>query len=148
MNSFVQPLVIDSNIGVWSIVNGPYLEPKAIREWFSQQATIVVPGLWVYEVTSVVYRYGRQKAVDARQALAIILDTPDEIIHPDSALAIAAHDWAERLGQAKAYDAFYLALAEQLGAEFWTGDKRLYNRARQVGADFVRFVSEASTGGG
>ncbi len=142
MNSFVQPLVIDANIGVWSIVKGPYLTPRAIREWFTQQAKIVVPALWVYEVTSVVYQYGRQKAVDPRQALSIVLDTPDEIVHSDGALAMAALTWAERLGQAKAYDAFYLALAERLGAEFWTGDRRLYNRARQVGADFVRFLGE------
>jgi predicted nucleic acid-binding protein len=142
MISFVQPLVIDANIGVWSIVNGPYLPPKAIREWFTQQAQIVVPALWVYEVTSVVYQYGRQKAVDPRQSLSIVLDTPDEIVHPDSALAIETLAWAERLGQAKAYDAFYLALAERLGGEFWTGDRRLYNRARQAGADFVRFLGE------
>lgn len=93
----------------------------------------------MYEVTSVVYQYGRQKDVDPRQVLAIVLDTPDEIVPPDSTLAIEAMTWAERLGQAKTYDAFYLALAERWEGEFWTGDRRLYNRARQVGADFVRF---------
>ncbi len=140
MTSFVQPLVVDANIGVWSIVKGPYWPPKAIREWLAQQAYIVVPDLWVYEVTSVVHQYGRQQAVDPRPALSIVLDTPDEIVPPDSALATAALAWAQRLGHAKAYDAFYLALAERIEAAFWTGDKRLYQRAKQVGADFVRFL--------
>ena len=31
-----------------------------------------------------------------------------------------ALSWAARLKQAVAYDAQYLALAEQIGAEFWT----------------------------
>ncbi len=143
MTSFGPPLVvIDANIGVWLIVKGPYLPPKALREWLTQQAQIMVPALWVYEVTSIVYRYGRQKAVAPRQALSLVLDAPDEIVHPDGALARAALTWAERLGQAKAYDAFYFALAERLGGEFWTGDQRLYHRATQVGADFVRFLGK------
>ena len=51
-----------------------------------------------------------------------------------------ALDWAERLGQARAYDATYLALAEELDAEFWTADRRLANAARHAGADWVRAV--------
>jgi hypothetical protein len=41
---------------------------------------------------------------------------------------------SNRLGQSKAYDGFYLALAEQSNAEFWTADQCLVNSARQLGA--------------
>lgn len=37
----------------------------------------------------------------------------------------SALDLAERLSLSATYDAHYLALAEWLGAEFWTADQRL-----------------------
>lgn len=56
----------------------------------------------------------------------------------------SALEWAERLGQARTYDAQYLALAEHLGSVFWTADQRLVNRARQLGVEWVRWVGESA----
>jgi predicted nucleic acid-binding protein len=50
--------------------------------------------------------------------------------------------WADRLGHAKAYDAHYLALAEQEGLELWTADRRLSNGAQQAGAHCVHWIGE------
>ena len=36
-----------------------------------------------------------------------------------------AYDWTLRLRRAAAYDSFYLALAETLGVDLWTTDRRL-----------------------
>ena len=142
MNSSAQPLVIDANVGVWSAVQGPGPSPEAVQDWLAGLDKIVVPGLWVYEVTSALYRYRLQgwPPAEMDQALRRILTIPDEIVQPDRPLVISAYAWAIRLGQEAAYDAFYLALAEHLGATFWTGDRRLYNRALQVGAEFVKFL--------
>jgi predicted nucleic acid-binding protein len=63
-------------------------------------------------------------------------------IPPSDTLHRAALEWAERLGQARAYDAQYLALAEQSSAELWTADEKLYNRARQLGISWVHWVGE------
>lgn len=52
----------------------------------------------------------------------------------------SAFDWAEKLGQSKAYDSFYLALAETLRAPLWTADRRLANAARQIGISWVHAV--------
>ena len=65
-----------------------------------------------------------------------------EVIPMDLALARQALAWAERLGQIRAYDAFYLALAEREDAILWTGDGRLADRVRQLGIDWVRFLEE------
>jgi predicted nucleic acid-binding protein len=71
-----------------------------------------------------------------------------QVIPSDLGLCESAFKWAERLGHSKAYDSFYLALAEWLSAErqvlveLWTADERLVNRARQVGAPWVRWVGE------
>ncbi len=141
-----EAIVLDANIGVWSVVRGPVLTPEAIQRWLaSLNRRIVVPGLWLYEVTTALYRHTLQGwAPDTiHEALIQALHIPDEIVYADQGLVLAAYTWAVKLGQGAAYDAFYLALAEHLGAEFWTGDKRLYNRCRQVGADFVHLVGAA-----
>jgi predicted nucleic acid-binding protein len=54
----------------------------------------------------------------------------------------SAFDWATRLHQKAAYDGFYLAAAEQLGAEFWTADKALANNAGQLGVSWVHWMGE------
>jgi len=54
----------------------------------------------------------------------------------------AAYAWAERLGQSRAYDGFYLALAEELGGTFVTGDRRLANSALQLGLSWVQWLAE------
>jgi len=58
----------------------------------------------------------------------------------DISMSRAALTWAARLGQSKAYDGFYLALAERLGADLWTADERLLNRMRQLGVAWVRWL--------
>ena len=143
MNS-CQTCVVDANIAVWTVVPDPYGWGKE-RTRRVMQGEVIVPGLWVYEVTSVLYRYARAQAGGEAWfdlTLPYVLALADEVVHADPELALAAGAWAQRLGQSKAYDAFYLALAERLGCEFWTGDKRLYNRARQAGANFVKMLGE------
>ena len=54
--------------------------------------------------------------------------------------------WAARLNQARAYDAFHLALAEELGAEFWTADRRLANAAQRAGATWAHWIGETVAG--
>src|SRR3990172_7137280 len=54
-----------------------------------------------------------------------------EAIPMSPELCRSALAWAERLGQARAYDAFYLALAEQFRTDLWTADRRLGNAAQQ-----------------
>ena len=138
------PWVVDANIAVWTTLPDPYgLGRTPIRR--IMQHEVIVPGLWLYEVTSILYRHAKGiQGGEAwlRRTLPAVLGLADDLVLADPDLAMAAGEWALRLGQGAAYDAFYLSLAERLGAAFWTGDKRLYHRARQVGADFVRFVSE------
>jgi len=141
MTSLTTSWVLDANLDVWAFLPGPGRDRAAAL--LAQADRIVVPSLWVYEVTSVLHAIFRLRPTPEEiftAALDDLLRLPDEVVSPDVALARAAYAWADRLGQRKAYDAFYLALAERLGAEFWTGDQRLYRRARQVGANFVRLL--------
>lgn len=141
MKSSAMYWVIDANLAVRAFLPGPQrVEAVVLLE---RGGVIAVPALWVYEVTSALHKtlWANQAwKATAESVLGDILALPDDILPPDEAQVRVALNWADRLVQAKAYDAFYLALAEGLGAEFWTGDQRLVNRARQVGADFVRLL--------
>jgi len=135
--------VLDANIAVWAVFPGPWsAEAEALLQSMTR---IVVPSLWIYEVTSAVRQMmvhvGGTEA-EAERLLGLLWEIPDEIIPADGDLMQAACRWAARLGQRAAYDAFYVALAERLELPLWTGDRALYRQARKAGADFVRQFPE------
>lgn len=48
-----------------------------------------------------------------------------------------AFDWTIRLKRAPAYDSYYLALAEIMGCDLWTADRRL---CKAVNLSWIRVV--------
>ncbi|HVC33638.1 MAG TPA: type II toxin-antitoxin system VapC family toxin [Chloroflexota bacterium] len=72
-----------------------------------------------------------------QQALAEIAAMGVDLIAPDGAQTRHAFDWTIRLKRAPAYDSYYLALAETLGCDLWTADRRLVNA---VNLPWVRMV--------
>lgn len=143
------PLVVDANIAVALAVDLPY-SPAALnrlRVWLHESAEMYAPLLWEYEVASALRRMttlGLLSAASAENALtSILLDLPIERVPPEPRTHQAALRWAERLGHSVVYDAQYMALAERLGAEFWTADRRLMNRARQLlHVPWVRWIGD------
>ncbi len=53
-------------------------------------------------------------------------------LYGDAELHRQALNLAKSLRLPASYDAHYLALAQRLGAEFWTGDRRLVNSVQAV----------------
>ena len=99
-----------------------------------EQITPCAPRLWLSETTSAIRFLLSQKEItadEAEQALRTIHGLRVEIVNEDEELCLRALELAGKLGQSKAYDAIYLALAEKLVAEFWTADGRLANRCRK-----------------
>ena len=140
-------LVIDANLISAIVLPVAYSETarSKMARWKQEGELIIAPVLWEYEVTSslrmaIVHRFlDPEQAAGALQRIMIL---NIHSVPPTEELHLAALEWAERLGQTRAYDAQYLALAEQSGAELWTADERLRNRARQLGAAWVRWVGE------
>ena len=96
---------------------------------------IVAPALLLFEVTNIVRqrmrRAGAMSLVAAGRALDDFLALTSEIeFHAPPGMHRLALTIAADYDLPAAYDAHYLALAELLGCEFWTDDRRLL---QQVG---------------
>jgi len=137
--------VIDSNLAVALVVPLPYSEVagQRFRAWKEAGVDLCAPTLWGYEVASTLRQMTVAKVISPREALdgfhSILVLTVQEI-SPTPELHQEALRWADQLGQRVAYDAAYLALAEQLQAHFWTADRRLANAAQQAGATWVHWI--------
>ncbi len=138
--------VIDANIAIRTV-----LELNETLEHFwerlaHEEITPCAPRLWLSETTSALRFLLSQKALtadEAEQALRTIHGLHVEIMDEDEELCLRALELAGKLGQSKAYDAIYLALAEKLAADFWTADERLANRSRDLHLTWVHGLGEA-----
>ena len=140
-------IVIDANITVALFVNLPYSfqSEQLFRLWRMQDVGLFAPALWPAEVTSALRKMvsvGQMSSDDARLSLASLERFPVQIVLPDSALLDSALVWAGRLNQSAAYDAQYVALAENLSAEFWTADQRLLGSLQRLNIEWAHWVGE------
>jgi predicted nucleic acid-binding protein len=100
-----------------------------IESWTAATTRVAAPYLLRYELVSVVRKHiarGTINLDDGRTALRGLLSFPVEIF-TDEALLQRAFELANQHNRPAAYDTVYLALAEQLGCEFWTADLKLFN---------------------
>ncbi len=146
-------LVVDSNVLMGQAVHLPYsvAARRHFRDWMESGTRLVAPVLWQYEVTSVLRRLVSLKELSAEQANRAfdrIYSLGVESVAPTPELQRSALSWAERLGRSKAYDSAYLAVAERLGAPFWTADRHLVRNARGLGLDWVCDATTAETDAG
>jgi predicted nucleic acid-binding protein len=140
-------VVVDANLVVAIILPLPYSEPsqRKMTEWKEAGEAIFAPVLWEYELTSALRRAvvtGLLSSDQARSALSRIMILNVQSVPPTATLHQEALKWAERLGQARAYDSQYLAVAHELVAALWTGDRRLANAARQLGIGWVNWIGQ------
>jgi predicted nucleic acid-binding protein len=142
-------IVIDANVAVWAVIPAVAAVNAVthFESWRRARTGIHAPTLWISECTSVIRRYVFAGAISSQDGLKAIDDLfslevrvePTTITHCRKAYA-----WAEQLGQVRAYDGFYLALAEEFGAEFYTADKKLVAGARQIGISWVRWIGDTT----
>ena len=138
-------VVVDANLAVFSVLKTPHSAAAArVMDHLAQRGyEPFAPGLWWVEVTSVIHRYRFAGIIpDATAYKALELLTVSLGVQQVDVPVRIAFDWATRLRQKAAYDGFYLAAAEQLGAELWTADQILVTNARQAGASWVHWMGE------
>lgn len=140
-------IVVDANFSLAQVLPLPYSGDviRRMEVWQVELPRLLAPSLWEYEVVTGLRRsrvQGLLSSEDMKLALDELLNMELEILPASHSRHHLALSWAERLKQSRAYDAQYLALAEELNAEFWTGDKRLANGARSLGVNWVHWVGE------
>jgi predicted nucleic acid-binding protein len=140
-------LIVDANIALWAVLPVPQgaQANRRFKQWADKGIRIMAPAWWLAECTTGIRRTsstGNISDTEARQALVAVFKLGVETAPIDQELCESALEWSERIQQSRAYDAFYLALAERENAEFWTADKRLANAAKQAGADWVHWIGE------
>jgi predicted nucleic acid-binding protein len=137
--------VIDASTAVWAVL--PVVASVDVvgrfDSWRRQGVRLTAPALWPAESVSASRRLVYTQVVttdEGRAAINGVFALQIELLPMDLRLCHQANMWAERLNQARAYDGFYLALAEMLGAEFWTADRRLANAGRQLGVAWIHRI--------
>ena len=106
--------------------------------WHREGRELVAPTLLYYEVSNALHQYVVQGLASPSEAEAL-LDVAlrlDLVLHDDPELHKHALKLAQHFSLPATYDAHYLALADRLGAELWTADRRLAAKVR----DELRFV--------
>ena len=135
-------LCVDANL-VIRLVADPKDESvrRLWEQWDAEKRQLAAPTLLYYEVTNALDRYQKQGLMSAsavRLALKAALSLPLRL-YGETDLHWQALDLAERFSLPAADDAHYLALAEWLGGEFWTTDRRLA-QAVQTALPWVHLV--------
>jgi predicted nucleic acid-binding protein len=140
-------LILDANVGVWLALYP--LVGRDVRQrfagWLDEGRSLTAPSLWLAEVASAIrgaVHQGMVSPARGERALDQALALGVELVPLDADLTRAAYTWSERLGQRRAYDGFYLALAERENAELWTADERLANSVRAAGVEWVHWIGE------
>jgi predicted nucleic acid-binding protein len=143
MNS--SPLCVDANLVIRLVADPDDDIVRATWEaWDAEHRRIAAPTLLFYEVSNALCRYQRAGMISSAAvhlALRAALALPIQL-YGEPGLHGRALDLAGRFSLPAAYDAHYLALADWLGGEFWTADRRLA-RVLQDELPWVRVLDAA-----
>jgi predicted nucleic acid-binding protein len=138
--------VVDANIAIQTAIDINENLEKFWERIDQEQIIPCAPRLWLSETTSAIRFLLSRKEItpdEAEDILRTIHGLRVEILNEDEELSLRALELAGKLGQSKAYDAMYLALAAKLVVDFWTMDERLVNRCRKdLKLNWVHWIGE------
>ena len=128
-------ICIDSNIVIRLVLGGPKAEElrEQWSEWVEKNVSLIAPPLFLFEITSVIWREVYQKTLtpsQGKKALVAALDQDVQIEYPKN-LHARAFEISHQFNRPEAYDTHFVALAQHFKCEFWTLDKRLYNALKK-----------------
>ncbi|MEZ8219976.1 putative nucleic acid-binding protein, contains PIN domain [Candidatus Fervidibacteria bacterium JGI MDM2 JNZ-1-D12] len=137
--------VTDCSIVVkWELPSEPF-EAEAMelfRDWQVGAVRVIVPTILLAEIGSAFLRAARRGRLPFTNALQSVLNL---IALPFTLVDIAplterafniAHQYQQGF-----FDCLYVALAEARGAEFWTGDQRLFNALHNA-FPFIHWIGD------
>jgi len=129
-------VVVDASIAVkWVVAEeGDGDARTLLRSWLTAGIQPVAPSWFICEIANILHRKtlaGDLSFADALGAyddlLLFVTIFPENIADGRRGMYIA-----RQIAQQQPYDAQYLALAERLGAEYWTDDRRFIASASEM----------------
>jgi len=138
------PIVVDASVVLkWQLDDEEEVaKAVALRDDFllHGRGNLAAPTLLVYELTNgmlTATRQGRLSRNQAEEGLATLLAAGIRLMTVDSSKIFSLSlQW-----KVSAYDGTYLAVAEKLDSEVWTGDRAFYNACRRKGSR-VRWIGD------
>lgn len=137
-------LVVDSSFVVRLLTRLPGSAYGSLwRDWELQDTAVLAPSFMPFEVTNALWQYeqtGELSPEAIAKAMVRLNRLPIELVSSGE-MHLRALEVVRRFPERKAYDSHFVALADLLGCELWTSDKKLHNRvSRQLA--WVRLVDE------
>ena len=139
-------LVVDASLVVkWLVEEDDSEKAEALLDaWTARGIRLAAPSLMPVEVANALHRRVERGEISLLDAVSLMrrLSTYGIALEDPSGIHERAMELANRLRQPAAYDAHYLALAEHLGCDLWTADRRFFNAARDV-TENARLLGDA-----
>ncbi len=136
-------LVVDACVVIkWQLDDEEHVEQAlALRDDFLLEGAITLeaPDLLHYELTHAIHKAARRARLPeelAGEALANLVACDIKLHPPQPGRTL---ELARRFNLS-GYDAAYLALADRLGIEFWTADRKLHQASAELPA--VRWIGD------
>ena len=127
MSTFV---VVDASFAFKWLVREEHTDKALVmlRAWQREEIRPAAPHLLPFEVANALHKRVNRGELSVEGAVDLIgnLLTSQVELHQPWNLHGRALEIASTYGQAAAYDAHYLALAESLGCDFWTADEKFH----------------------
>ena len=139
------PVVADASVAVKWLLEEEFSDrARALyRHSVRDRTPIQAPALLPNEVFNALYqqvRRGHLLEADADAAVARFSRFDVDLVMPRD-LPARAYVFAKRHRLRAIYDSLYVLLAQQLGAELWTADRRLFDAVSPV-APWVRWLGD------
>ncbi|MBI5400269.1 type II toxin-antitoxin system VapC family toxin [Candidatus Saganbacteria bacterium] len=99
---------------------------KILKDFVNGAIELSAPDLLYYEIANALRWNKRNQAADVKSVMASLDDLDLDIIVPTAALIQNSIDVACQY-KLSVYDAIYVSLAESLGFEFITADRKLFD---------------------
>ena len=124
-------VVADSGIPLATVLVEPNRErAKALlRYWASNDIQVAAPTLFRYEIVAVIRKHVYRDTFtleDGLRARNQLMSEPVHLMMTDDLLR-RGYELATQFNRPTAYDTQYLAVAENLGCDFWTADEKMFN---------------------
>ncbi|MBI4228784.1 MAG: type II toxin-antitoxin system VapC family toxin [Deltaproteobacteria bacterium] len=135
---------IDASLALKWVLPEVYTDraQELLRSWLVEGTSLIAPTLFIYEIASALRNKVYRQIITMEEGFSALNQIRRGNIELKYQPTLVDKGWeiAAKLGLPTAYDAFYVALAEQEGCEFWTADKNLVNVLENDKIKWARWI--------